>query len=74
MRLRVLFAGTFFLVLAAGVLYGIHENWLLTDLVKLGHATAAASLRRVSTTGSVENWKACLQLASDWGWRTLPAA
>jgi sugar/nucleoside kinase (ribokinase family) len=59
---------------AAGVLYGIHENWLLPDFVKLGHAAAAASLRRVSTTGSVENWRACLQLASDWGWRSLPAA
>jgi hypothetical protein len=39
----------------------------------LAHATAAASLRGASTTGTVEKWQLCLQLAEGWGWNEWPA-
>jgi sugar/nucleoside kinase (ribokinase family) len=54
---------------AAGLLYGIHEGWAADDALTLAHATAAASLRQMSTTGAVEAWRTCLDLASRWGWR-----
>lgn len=54
---------------AAGVIYALHEGRPLEDAVSLGHATAAASLRGVTTTGSVVTWKECLALAARWGWR-----
>ncbi|MGH6924418.1 MAG: carbohydrate kinase family protein [Propylenella sp.] len=54
---------------AAGVVYALHEGWPLEDAVALGHATAAASLRGVTTTGSVLPWRECLALAERWGWR-----
>jgi sugar/nucleoside kinase (ribokinase family) len=54
---------------AAGVLFGVHEGWPLQDCLALAHATAAASLRSITTNGSVENWRACLALAERWGWR-----
>lgn len=54
---------------AAGMLYGRHEGWPLAGSMRLGHAAAAASLRSLSTTGAVEDWRACLALAQRWGWR-----
>lgn len=58
---------------AAGLLYGVHEDWPLERAIKLAHASAAASLRSAETTGSVVNWQECLKLADGWGWRTLAA-
>jgi sugar/nucleoside kinase (ribokinase family) len=54
---------------AAGILFGHHENWLPMQSLKLAHASAAASMRHESTTGSMVNWKECLGLADAWGWR-----
>jgi sugar/nucleoside kinase (ribokinase family) len=54
---------------AAGMLYGLHEGWELDDTASLAHATAAASLRAMATTDSVEAWRTCLALAEQWGWR-----
>lgn len=54
---------------AAGVLFGVHENWSLQDAIKLGHACSAASLRDLTTVGSTENYKVCLGLAEAWGFR-----
>src|SRR5207247_3203431 len=54
---------------AAGMLVGIHEGWPLDRSLALAHASAAASLRSLTTTGSVESWRACLALADRWGWR-----
>jgi sugar/nucleoside kinase (ribokinase family) len=54
---------------AAGMVYGYLAGWALTDAVALAHATAAASLRAFSTTGAVEPWGTCLELAERWGWR-----
>lgn len=48
---------------AAGMLYGMHENWTLAASLELGHAVAAASLRSSSTVGSVETVEQCLSFA-----------
>jgi sugar/nucleoside kinase (ribokinase family) len=54
---------------AAGMLYGLHEGWNINDALTLAHASAAVSLRSLSTTGAVEPWRNCLELANQWGWR-----
>jgi sugar/nucleoside kinase (ribokinase family) len=54
---------------AAGFLYGFHEGWEPRDCLALAHATAGASLRGISTTGTVESWQTCLALAQQWGTR-----
>jgi sugar/nucleoside kinase (ribokinase family) len=54
---------------AAGTLYGLHEGWDAAAALALGRAAAAASLRGVSTTDTVETWQACLALAEQWGER-----
>ena len=54
---------------AAGLIYGLHENWSIKDSILLGHASAAASMRGLGTTDTVVPWRECLGLASQWGWR-----
>ncbi|GAB5373563.1 MAG: carbohydrate kinase family protein [Acuticoccus sp.] len=54
---------------AAGVIYGLHEDWEVARCLRLGHAAAAMSLRSVGTTDSVESWQACLAQAERWGTR-----
>jgi sugar/nucleoside kinase (ribokinase family) len=54
---------------AAGFVYGHHEGWSIARSLELAHATAAASLRGVSTTETVETWQECLALAALWGTR-----
>jgi sugar/nucleoside kinase (ribokinase family) len=54
---------------AAGFVYGFHEGWPPADCLDLAHAAAGASLRGISTTGTVENWQTCLALAKQWGAR-----
>jgi sugar/nucleoside kinase (ribokinase family) len=53
----------------AGFLYAFHEGRGVAQALALAHATAAASLRSVTTAGGVESWSACLALADRWGWR-----
>jgi sugar/nucleoside kinase (ribokinase family) len=54
---------------AAGFLYGFHEGWAPAECLTLAHAAAGASLRGISTTGTVEPWQTCLALAKEWGAR-----
>ncbi len=54
---------------AAGFLYGFHEGWSIDKALTLAHATAAASLRKISTTAAAETVAGCLSLADQWGWR-----
>lgn len=56
---------------AAGFFHAIHEGASLGDALKRAHASAAACLRSLSTSDSVEGWRACLDLAQKWGWRDL---
>jgi sugar/nucleoside kinase (ribokinase family) len=58
---------------AAGMLYGLHEDWEVGRCLALAHACAAASLRGASTTDTVESWQGCQQLAEGWGWNEWPA-
>ncbi len=55
---------------AAGALYGLHEDWPLQQTLKLAHASAAASIRHIGTTDAVVGWADCLELASQFGWRS----
>lgn len=47
----------------AGFLYALHENWGLSECLELAHAVAVASLRAVTTTGSVESVAKCREFA-----------
>ena len=57
---------------AAGVVYGWHEGWALEDALRLGHASAAASMRAVSTTQGVAKVAEALALAERCGFRPRP--
>ena len=58
---------------AAGMIYGLHEGWPIADCLRLAHASAAASMRAVSTTDGVAPVGECLALAEKWGLRPLGA-
>jgi len=58
---------------AAGMLYGLHEMWPIEKALRLAHASAAASMRAVSTTAGVARVADCLALAEKWGLRPLAA-
>ena len=55
---------------ASGILYGMHEGWPLHDALQLAHASAAASMRHIGTTDSIERWQDCLALARGYGPRS----
>jgi sugar/nucleoside kinase (ribokinase family) len=57
---------------AAGMIYGLHEAWPITKCLKLAHASAAASMRAVSTTEGVAPVAECLALADTWDLRPTP--
>jgi sugar/nucleoside kinase (ribokinase family) len=57
---------------AAGILYGLHECWSDERSLALAHASAAASLRSLSTTGGVLPVEECLALARRCGVRDAP--
>ena len=54
---------------AAGTMYGVHQGWTVEECLALGRATAAASLRALSTTLAVVTWQECLALGRRWGER-----
>jgi len=58
---------------AAGMIYGLHEDWPIEDCLRLAHASAAASMRAVSTTEGVAPVAECFALAEKWGFRPLAA-
>jgi sugar/nucleoside kinase (ribokinase family) len=57
---------------AAGMLYALHEQWPIRECLELAHASAAASMRAVSTSAGVATVGECLALAKQWGFRALP--
>jgi sugar/nucleoside kinase (ribokinase family) len=57
---------------AAGFFYGLHQGWSLERCASLAHASAAASMRAISTTAGVAPWADCLALARRWGYRDAP--
>ena len=48
---------------AAGMLYGVHEDWTISASLELAHAAAAASLRSPTTVGSMESVDSVLHFA-----------
>lgn len=54
---------------AAGFFYGRHRGWSAERSLRMGHATAAASLRMPGTYDAVESADKVLALAERWGWR-----
>ncbi len=56
---------------AAGVLFGVHEDWPMTGCMRLGVAAAAASLFDPTCSAGVLPAAACLALAERLGCRPL---
>ena len=54
---------------SAGMLYGLERDWPIGDGLRLAHATAAASMRKVSTTEGVGTVAECLALTERYGFR-----
>lgn len=57
---------------AAGVLYGLHEDWQIERSLLLGVAAAAASLTEVDCSSGVRSVGRCLELVDQHGLRRLP--
>ena len=55
------------------MIYGLHEDWPVADCLRLAHASAAASMRAVSTTEGAASVAECLALAEEWGLRPFDA-
>ncbi len=55
----------------AGMLFGLHENWLLDQCLALAHASAATSLHSVTTSASIRPWTECLNYAATKGLREI---
>ncbi len=58
--------------LAAGILYGIHEDWPMQENLIAGVCTAAASLTEKGCSEGVRQLKDCLALGSEYGYRKMP--
>jgi sugar/nucleoside kinase (ribokinase family) len=56
---------------AAGVLYGLHEEWPMRRALELGACAAAASLRHPTCSQAVMPAAACLELGQRYGFREL---
>lgn len=54
--------------LAAGVLYGLHEDWPIEETLQLGVCVAAASLTDVTCSKGVTRVEDCRTLAAVHGW------
>ncbi len=57
--------------LAAGILLGVHEEWLMADNLKLGVCAAAASLFHPSCSAGILSLNDCLALAERYEYKKL---
>lgn len=55
--------------LAAGVLLGVHEEWSMTESLRLGVAVAAASLSDLTCSDGIMSYQDCLALSEIYGYR-----
>ena len=55
--------------LAAGVLYGLHEDWPMDESLRLGVSAAAASLYDPRCSASLRPVADCRRLAEQLGFR-----
>ena len=56
--------------LVAGVLFGVHEGWLMAECLRLGVCAAAASLSHPTCSAGVIPVEECLALAQRFGYRS----
>ena len=54
---------------AAGVVYGLHENWEVADCLKLGVATAAQNIQSHLSSIGVARFDQTLEAANNYGYR-----
>src|SRR5690606_13022334 len=54
---------------AAGVLFGLHEEWPMPRALELGVCAGAASLRAPTCSESVVSAAECLELGQRYGYR-----
>lgn len=59
--------------LAAGVLFGLHEEWPMAECLRFGVCAAAASLYHPTCSEGVMPADACLGLGQRLGFQSLPA-
>jgi sugar/nucleoside kinase (ribokinase family) len=57
---------------AAGVILGLHEGWPVERCLRLGVASAAASVRSPNTSDGIKRAEACLAEADRAGYRPTP--
>lgn len=56
---------------AAGVLYGLHEDWEIAQCLKLGVCAAAASLSKPNCSDGVVSVRECLMLADKYDYKKI---
>jgi sugar/nucleoside kinase (ribokinase family) len=54
---------------AAGVLYGLHDDWSVEESLRLAVASAAACIREAATSAGIKRADECLALAERFGHR-----
>ena len=57
---------------AAGLLYGLHEDWPPQRGLELAVATAAVCLSSLDTVSAIGTWEECLADAGQYGHREVP--
>jgi sugar/nucleoside kinase (ribokinase family) len=57
---------------AAGVILGLHEGWPVERCLRLGVASAAASVRSPNTSDGIKHAETCLAEADQAGYRPTP--
>ena len=60
--------------LAAGILFGIHEEWEIAEALKLGVSSAACCLQELSCSGGILPYKECLKLVETYSYRQPESA
>jgi sugar/nucleoside kinase (ribokinase family) len=56
---------------AAGVLFGLHEQWSMPRCLELGVCVAASSLLKPTCSDSILPWRECLEMGRKLGYRTF---
>lgn len=57
--------------LAAGILYGIHEEWKITDALRMGVCCAASCLQELGCSEGILPYDECLKLEDIYNYRDL---
>jgi len=55
--------------LASGILYAIHEEWKISDALRLGVCSAASCLQELSSSKGILSYRECLKLEDTYNYR-----